>query len=69
MKEKEIYDDARVAIRNTEDPLAFLHLGNLYAQGIGTQENHVLANYFYDKAVRMECSEADEYIAREYELI
>lgn len=68
MKEKEIYDNARVAIRNAKDPLAFLHLGNLYAQGIGTLENHVLANYFYDKAVRMGCSEADEYIAREYEL-
>lgn len=68
MKEKEIYDNARSAIRNAKDPLAFLHLGDLYAQGIGTQENHVLANYFYDKAVRMECSEANEYIAREYEL-
>lgn len=68
MKEKEIYDNARIAIRNAKDPLAFLHLGNLYAQGIGTQENHVLANYFYDKAVRMGCSEADEYIAMEYEL-
>lgn len=68
MKEKEIYDNARIAIRNAKDPLAFLHLGNLYAQGIGTQENHVLANYFYDKAIRMGCSEADEYIAMEYEL-
>lgn len=68
MKEKEIYDNARIAIRNAMDPLAFLHLGNLYAQGIGTQENHVLANYFYDKAIRMGCSEADEYIAMEYEL-
>ena len=68
MKEKEIYDNARIAIRNAKDPLAFLHLGNLYSQGIGTQENHALANYFYDKAVRMECSEADEYIAKEYEL-
>ena len=68
MKEKEIYDNARIAIRNAKDPLAFLHLGSLYAQGVGTQENHGLANYFYDKAVRMECSEADEYIVREYEL-
>lgn len=68
MKEKEMYDNARVAIRNGNDPLAFLHLGSLYAQGIGTTENHALANYFYEKALAMGCQEAENYIHQEYKL-
>ena len=49
------YHEARKAIRTATDPMAFVHLGQLYAQGIGTRENHVLANYFYDKALAMGC--------------
>ena len=45
------YLEARKAIRGGKDPMAFLSLGKLYAQGIGTTENHVLANYFYEKAL------------------
>ncbi len=66
MKEKEMYDNARVAIRNGKDPLAFLHLGNLYAQGIGTTENHALANYFYEKALALGSQEAEKCIEQEY---
>ena len=47
------YHEARKAIRTATNPMAFVHLGQLYAQGIGTRENHVLANYFYDKALAM----------------
>lgn len=68
MKEKEMYDNARVAIRNGKDPVAFLRLGNLYAQGIGTTENHALANYFYEKAFALGCQEAGKCIEQEYKL-
>ena len=67
MTEKEIYDAARVAVRETKEPEAFLHLGTLYAKGIGIRANHVLANYFYDKAASMGCEEAYRYIALEQE--
>lgn len=60
------YLDARKAIRGGKDPMAFLSLGKLYAQGIGTTENHVLANYFYEKALDMGCKEAENYISHEY---
>lgn len=61
------YLEARKAIRGGKDPLAFLNLGSLYAQGIGITENHVLANYFYDKAANMGYEEACHYITKEYE--
>lgn len=61
------YLDARKAIRGGKDPMAFLSLGNLYAQGIGTTENHVLANYFYEKAFNMGCKEAERFISHEYD--
>lgn len=67
MTEKEIYDAARIAVRETKKPEAFLHLGTLYAKGIGTRANHVLANYFFDKAANMGCEEAYRYIALEQE--
>lgn len=59
--------EARIAIRSATNPLAFLRLGRLYAQGIGTTPNHVLANYFYDKAASMGCEDAFRYIIKEYE--
>ena len=61
------YLDARKAIRDAKDPMAFLNLGKLYAQGIGTTENHVLANYFYEKALNMGCKEAESLISKEYD--
>lgn len=67
MTEKEMYDAARIAVRKTKDPKSFLRLGLLYAKGIGTSENHVLANYFYEKALALGCEEAEGYIEQEYE--
>lgn len=61
------YHEARKAIRTATNPMAFVHLGQLYAQGIGTRENHVLANYFYDKALAMGCKEAESLIDQEYD--
>lgn len=60
------YDYIRKAIRHKDTPLAILRLGISYANGIGTKENHVLANYFYDMALAMGCQEADRYIDQEY---
>lgn len=61
------YDEARKAIRGGKDPVAFLHLGILYAQGIGVTQNHILAHYFLKKALDMGCKEAEEYLKVEYE--
>ena len=61
------YLEARKAIRGGKDPKAFLNLGSLYAQGIGTSENHVLASYFYEKALNMGCQEAEKYMSHEYD--
>lgn len=61
------YDEARKAIRGGKDPMAFLHLGILYAQGIGVTQNHILAHYFLKKALDMGCPEAEEYINMLYE--
>lgn len=61
------YLEARKAIRNAADPTAFVQLGRLYAKGIGTSENHVLANYFFDKALALGCKEAEAYIDAEYD--
>ena len=61
------YDEARRAIRGGKDAVAFLHLGILYAQGIGTAQNHILAHYFLKKAYNMGCTEAEEYLNMEYE--
>lgn len=60
------YLEARKAIRGGKDPQAFLNLGSLYAQGIGTSENHTLAYYFYEKALNMGCQEAEKYMSHEY---
>ena len=62
-----MYYHARVAIKDTKDPTAYLRLGRLYAQGIGTRENHALANYFYEKALAMGCQEAESFIDLEYD--
>ena len=61
------YLEARKAVRNATNPKAFLRLGKLYAQGIGTKENHVLSNYFYEKALAMGCKEAESLIDHEYD--
>ena len=61
------YADAQKAICGGKDPKAFLHLGILYAQGIGTEQNDMLASYFIKKAIDMGCKEAEEYIKSEYE--
>ena len=61
------YLEARKAIRGGKDPKAFLNLGCLYAQGIGTSENHTLAYYFYEKALNMGCQEAEKYLSHEYD--
>lgn len=61
-----MYFNARVAIRDAKDPMAFLHLGDLYAKGIGTLENHALAIYFYEKALAMGCKEAEHALDYEY---
>ena len=61
------YLEARKAIRGGKDPKAFLNLGSLYAQGIGTSENHTLAYYFYEKALNMGCQEAEKYLSHEYD--
>ena len=61
------YDKARKAIRGGKDPVAFLHLGILYAQGIGVTQNHILAHYFLKKSLDMGCKEAEEYLNVEYE--
>ena len=59
--------DAQKALKGGKDPRAFLHLGILYAQGIGTTQNEILANYFIKKALDMGCEEAKEYISIKYE--
>lgn len=67
IKQLPSYDEARKAIRGGKDPVAFLHLGILYAQGMGVTQNHILAHYFLKKALDMGCKEAEEYIYMEYE--
>lgn len=61
------YDEARKAIRGGKDPVAFMHLGILYAQGIGVTQNHILAHYFLKKALDMGCKEAEQYMYLGYE--
>lgn len=61
------YAEAQKAICGGKDPKAFLHLGILYAQGIGAEQNDMLASYFIKKAIDMGCKEAEEYIKSEYE--
>lgn len=61
------YDEARKAIRGGSDPMAFLRLGVIYANGIGITQNHVLAFYFFRKALDLGCQEAEAYLNIEYE--
>lgn len=61
------YDEARKAIRGGKDPVAFLHLGILYTQGIGVTQNYILARYFLKKALNMGCKEAEQYLHLGYE--
>lgn len=53
--------DAQKAIKGGKDPRAFLHLGIIYGQGIGTEQDDMLATYFIKKAHDMGCQEAEEY--------
>lgn len=66
MNRKETYDNARRAVRDSEDPEAFLHLGMLYTKGIGTKVNNTLANYYYGKALALGAQVAEEFFIREY---
>lgn len=61
------YAEAQKAICGAKDPMAFLHLGILYAEGIGTERNDLLASYFINKALDMGSKEAIEYINIQYE--
>ena len=61
------YDEARKAIRGGNDSMAFLRLGVIYANGIGITQNHILACYFFRKALDLGCQEAEEYLNMEYE--
>lgn len=67
MKQLPSFDNAQKAIKGGKDPRAFLHLGILYAQGIGVTQNHILAHYFLKKALDMGCKEAEEYMELGYE--
>ncbi len=64
---RQSFDYIRKAIRHKDVPLAVLRLGVSFAQGIGTIENHVLANYYYEMALTMGCQEAIGYIDHEYD--
>lgn len=61
------YNKACKAIRDGKDPMAFLHLGILYTQGVDVSRNDILANYFLKKALDMGCKEAEEYLEWGYE--
>ena len=67
MKQLPTFDNAQKAIRGGKDPRAFLHLGILYAQGIGTTQDEMLAQYFIKKALDMGCKEAEVYLEWGYE--
>lgn len=67
MKQLPSFADAHKAIWGGKDPRAFLHLGILYAQGIGTTQDEMLAQYFIKKALDMGCKEAEECLELEYE--
>lgn len=54
--------DAQKAIKGGKDPRAFLHLGIIYGQGIGTEQSDILATYFIKKALDMGCKETKEYL-------
>ena len=49
--------EAQKALKGGKDSRAFLHLGILYAQGLGTEQDDVLATYFIKKALDMGCKE------------
>ena len=67
IKKLPTYAEAQMAICGAKDPMAFLHLGILYAEGIGTERNDLLASYFINKALDMGSKEAIEYINIQYE--
>ena len=56
------YDEARIAVRERKDAMSFFNLGLLYAKGIGTAQNNILAQYFLKKALDMGCEEAKAFI-------
>lgn len=67
IKKLPTYAEAQKAICGAKDPMAFLHLGILYAQGIDTDQDDILAAFFIKKALDMGCKEALEYINIQYE--
>lgn len=58
---------AQRAVCGTHNPMDFLHLGIMYAEGIGIASNAILAHYFIQKAIDMGCREAEEYLHLQYE--
>jgi hypothetical protein len=62
MKQLPSLADIQKAIKGGKDPRAFLHLGIIYAQGIGTEQDEILATYFIKKAHDMGCKETKEYL-------
>ena len=54
--------EAQKALKGGKDSRAFLHLGILYAQGLGTVQDDILATYFIKKALDMGCKETKEYL-------
>ena len=61
------FDNALKAIWQRKSPTDFLRLGILYAQGIGTAQDEILAQYFIKKALDMGCEEAEDYLELGYE--
>lgn len=62
MKQLPSFADAQKAIKGGKDRRAFLHLGILYAQGLETEQDDILATYFIKKALDMGCKETKEYL-------
>lgn len=62
MKQLPSLADIQKEIKGGKDPRAFLHLGIIYAQGIGTEQDEILATYFIKKAHDMGCKETKEYL-------
>lgn len=59
--------DAQRALRGGKDARVFLHLAVIYAQGIGTEQDDILATYFIRKALDMGCTDAELYLNMRYE--
>ena len=61
------YTEALKALGSGKEPLAFLRLGIIYGQGIGTEKDDILSQYFIKKAIDMGNKDAEEYVNQTYE--